>query len=684
MFNKIIKYIKREIFSYVGIERTIEITKISRKYINDLEIKDKINMINFCKIYYQNDNRPPSLYILLRHFITKLSKRDFMEIYVYFMNNYIKNNPNELIELELLLDIDIIETIINKTLLKTNRLSLKISSLNFLLNKNINFKNNKNIEQIYFNFPFPEKEYSSQYYNKLYIKDKPYYLVYYLLVIKLFGKLIPKNIKKIGFPSIYINDIPKEKIIKILRKQNIYIDENNINKSLINLIFDELSQYKNIKNFEFPFSRNELSNFLEIIKNNHPFINNLDEIELGINLYNEEDITLFKELINKNDLKNKLKINILVNINDFEKIKSSFDTVKYANVSINVPSEYELINTSLPKNLKNLNFDRLYASNIFTQLSNLEILDLYKVESGVNSDFESFRYLTNLKDLRIIKLYVKDDDELNNLFSIFNKYNHELVSLEICKFENKKMLNFKEKEIKLYTHLELKNLKKFIFKYQDEQEKYYYNNFKINSFNIDKCEKLEEIRVPFYFECNNTNVLNNIKKISISLLETNNIEFLNLILRCNNLRELFISFLLPFQDYNIINTLYKKIGKIRRIECMIVLNVIGNLNSEEVIFDEKEEKKMNDEYIRELNNIIKVKKLGWNYLEEFYVLPSNDDYKNFENMKYNEKIEFLKNFPVITKYGDILIENEYLHEKINYSEESKLFLDNFGLNKTEV
>ena len=105
-------------------------------------------MVNFCKLYYQNDNIKPSLYILIRHFKEKLPKNHFIQIYAYFMNNYLKNNSNELIELNLLLDVDIVGEIINKNLLKTNKISLILISLNLLFTKSINFdfKNKKNIE----------------------------------------------------------------------------------------------------------------------------------------------------------------------------------------------------------------------------------------------------------------------------------------------------------------------------------------------------------------------------------------------------------------------------------------------------------------------------------------------------------------------------------------------------------
>ena len=82
-----------------------------------------MNMVNFCKIYYQNDNKN-LLNILLKYFKSLLSKADFISIYKYFMNNYIQNHSKEVIEFELLLDIYIIGAIINNNLLNTNKISL--------------------------------------------------------------------------------------------------------------------------------------------------------------------------------------------------------------------------------------------------------------------------------------------------------------------------------------------------------------------------------------------------------------------------------------------------------------------------------------------------------------------------------------------------------------------------------
>ena len=191
-------------------------------------------MVNFCKLYYQNDNIKPSLYILIRHFKEKLSKNHFIQIYAYFMNNYLKNNSNELIELNLLLDVDIVGEIINKNLLKTNKISLLLTSLNLLFTKsiNFNFKNNKNIEQIYFNI-IDEDITPFYIYNKLNVLDNPADVIYYLLVLKYFNKFIPNNIKKIGISSTSL--IKADKIMNIVKELN------HFNKGEeIKLLFDEL------------------------------------------------------------------------------------------------------------------------------------------------------------------------------------------------------------------------------------------------------------------------------------------------------------------------------------------------------------------------------------------------------------------------------------------------------------
>ena len=336
MINKVHKYLRRNIFSFISIEKTIEITKISKKFINELEIKPQINMVNFCKLYYQNDNIKPSLYILIRHFKEKLPKNHFIQIYTYFMNNYIKNNSNEIIELNLLLDDDLVGTIINKNLLKTNKISLIITSLQFLFTKNIdfNFKDNKNIEQIYFEI-IDEDLPPSNIYNKLDYLDCFNYVIFYLLVLKYFNKFIPKNIKKIGFSSISLNKI--DKIINIFKefnqiKKNEEIKYDNIS----NVLFDELCQYKNIKKFEFGTNNDNINSYLQIFNKEYSFINNLDELKIRIYMdsQNNDEITLFNELIKNNYLKDKLIIYLTININQIEKMKSYLDLLKFSRIEI--------------------------------------------------------------------------------------------------------------------------------------------------------------------------------------------------------------------------------------------------------------------------------------------------------------------------------------------------------------
>lgn len=146
------------------------------------------------------------------------------------MSNYIKKNTEELIELDLLLDYDIVQTIINKNLLSTNKISLVITFLELSLNKNINFKNNKNIEQIYFNIIFPNQDiikHMPKYaYNE--ISNNYSFLVCYLLALKIFNNIIPENIKIIGLSHAYIfNNINQEKINLILK--GLKIEENLTN-----------------------------------------------------------------------------------------------------------------------------------------------------------------------------------------------------------------------------------------------------------------------------------------------------------------------------------------------------------------------------------------------------------------------------------------------------------------------
>ena len=100
----------------------------------------------------------------------------------------------------MLLDPDIVEYILNKNLLKTNKIHLRISSLDIMFNKNLNFRDNQNIEEISFNIFDSDDKYVIYSYTK-----KPY--ITYLLFLKYLNKLIPKNVSKIRLPYINSNYI---------------------------------------------------------------------------------------------------------------------------------------------------------------------------------------------------------------------------------------------------------------------------------------------------------------------------------------------------------------------------------------------------------------------------------------------------------------------------------------------
>ena len=90
--------------------------------------------------------------------------------------------------------------------------------------------------------------------NKLHINNNIYYEIYYLFILKYFYRLIPKNIRTIGISSIecsdFINNIDEVKLSKIFDKIGVNKEKLKFG-SVLNLIYNELDQYKNIKAFGF-------------------------------------------------------------------------------------------------------------------------------------------------------------------------------------------------------------------------------------------------------------------------------------------------------------------------------------------------------------------------------------------------------------------------------------------------
>ena len=677
MLKRISRFIQKEIFSFVGTIKTITLLKTSKEYINKLDFKQCINMYNFCKIYYESDNIKPSLYILLRNFNSTISKINFVEIYTYFMNNYIKDNPNESIELDLLLDIDIVLEIINKNLLKTNKIELIISSLNILFNQNLNFRNKTNIEKIYFKI-IDKKVNRNPDYNKIYITFEEYDTAFnYLLFLIYFKKLIPESISQIAFSSLY-NDsnFSKEKINILINEKlgignkNIYNEQSNLDSyKLYILIFDELSQYKNIKEFTFASGSYNIDDYFKILKNENKFLNNLTKINLYIkNLNEQENIYTLKNLIQTNHLKNKLKMDIRISIDFYLKLKELLHEELNGNIVGKLDLYYKTRNHItkyfLPNNLKILSLSFFNYLLLFYDYSNLEILHLSELLDQ-NYDYNIFSNLPNLKELNTYELTFKNENTLNNLFKTLNKYNQELKILDIKYFNINELNDNKiNKNINLNVDLELKNLENLSINYYNDSKM---KNKKINVLNIDKCEKLKKIKTSYDFQCQNQNVLNNIENIHIQCFESNNDYFLRTILKCKNLKKLYINFLLPF-NIKLIKTLYNNIGKIRHLEIDYWFYGENQESFEEL--DKKEYAK----YEKELKKIIKFKKFGWNFFEESYVF--NDEYyKEFNNLKYEDKINKLKNFPILETYGIYSLEHDYKFNKLDLDKEKKIFLE---------
>jgi len=656
-----------------------------------LDDKPNLEMVNFIRTYYQNDNKKPSLYVLLEHFKSKIPKENFLQVYAFFMKDYIRKNPNKSIKLDLLLDIEIVQEIINKNLLETNKISLIISSLDLLFNQNLNFKKNTNIEKIFLNIIEPNNDASPKY-NSIFINLKdPFNAISYLLFIKYFDRLIPETVSEIAFSDIHSSEDSEEKanllLKEIIGNDNIYDNDDNNSKidcyKLYMIIFEELSKYKNIKYFNFNGFVDE-----RIFSEDNKFLKNLNEIHI------QADIPLYDKLVKMDHIKNKLKINFVQKLENSTVINSQINGELISNFDLQIYTDNynkKLLEKILPYNIKSL---ELYYSKrnsdifkILENYTNIEKLFIsYKI--GEEIDYSFLIHLPKLKELIINEITIENKNNLNLLFKTLNEYNQNLEILKIKNFcyKNPTCVN----DISLNVNIELKNLEKLYIYDMLHIYNSYANIFKINRINIDKCEKLKKIVIPYYFECSNQKVLDHIENIRIYLFESTNENFLKTILSCKNLKSLHIIFLVPFQSYQILNTLFQNNGKIRKIECRIAGHILIENGKDQ---DEYELKKANNEkieseegkkYVNEVTKIIESKKFGWNFFEKFYALPTDKDYEEFNKNNHDEKIKILKNFPIIKNYGNISLEKDYKYSKINFKREKELYMKYMNFSKGEL
>ena len=178
-----------------------------------------------------------------------------------------------------------------------------------------------------------------------------------------------------------------------------------------------------------------------------------------MNLLNKEDLDALNELISINNIKTKL--NLTLDLPKFFINLSEYDVINKIYLQLVIGQEV-FKNLILPKKLKALDIgyndiirknNILYPSeiliNIFKQCFNLEELSLNW--AAFNIDYDSFKYLINLKYLHISYFNLNN---LNDLIKTLNKYNQNINELLIF------ILNdyYKcIKEINIDSNIELKN-----------------------------------------------------------------------------------------------------------------------------------------------------------------------------------------------------------------------------------
>ena len=149
---------------------------------------------------------------------------------------------------------------------------------------------------------------------------------------------------------------------------------------------------------------------------------------------------------------------------------------------------------------------------------------------------------------------------------------------------------------------------------------------------------------------------------------------------CENLRHLYITFLLPYEHTNLINILFNN-NKIRNLECESFPIYIGEeYTDEEKEINKEIDEKSNEIFLKDYMKIIGLKNF---FFESLYALPKDDDYKEFELLSYNDKIKFLKNFPIIKQFGYIPLEQEYKFNKLDLNKEKQYFKEYLDYKNSE-
>jgi hypothetical protein len=648
--------------SNIDYNQSIEIikTKINEKITKNFGNKIKIleNFKNSLKILSKNKKPLYIFYTIIISILIKLSFKSYnedslLDLADYFSNFTFDNNNTE--EYNKLL---YIKNNLNNLLNKIEDKELKkiienyIDNINKLLEEEKNIvlalKKDNTLNRKKFNHELEElRNELNKYKNEINVYDKSIYFF-----LNHYNNTKYENIdliKIIDERSELENELKnkkdmnilKEKLKEINKKYN--IDINDDNDKLIKI--DLALKYSKTEDKLKKLKKNKL-NEKNNISTDYKY---LDIVEDVINYYNFEK--LLKKNENINELNNKIKKakkNIIDKINDNDrKIKKIFQNNEYINDLILKKENNILV---LKNNIDNIkNFDETFINNfnnlLMDEQSNINKLQTYKNYLVINKDGINKNYNTNLNinndfvnsKLGSINNYINDKEKLEK---IIKEKKILIDNLTIMKEDNKKKqgmlayglgnfgITYDKYTKNIYNlNTEIINIEKEIINVEKE----------ITKINKDLNQNMKDLNSHFKFD--NKNIVIN-KKIINEIIEEKN-KFVNDLINLKTEAEINLYYLKKDED---------KLVKLK--------NELSNNNNEIKQLEEK--KKITENFIKSINNIITNEKTIKDNLDNLELYKSQitdkeeleklndkifklyDIYENSKNLNQNEIYNFNK------------------------------------------
>ena len=648
--------------SNIDYNQSIEIikTKINEKITKNFGNKIKIleNFKNSLKILSKNKKPLYIFYTIIISILIKLSFKSYnedslLDLADYFSNFTFNNNNTE--EYNKLL---YIKNNLNNLLNKIEDKELKkiienyIDNINKLLEEEKNIvlalKKDNTLNRKKFNHELEElRNELNKYKNEINVYDKSIYFF-----LNHYNNTKYENIdliKIIDERSELENELKnkkdmnilKEKLKEINKKYN--IDINDDNDKLIKI--DLALKYSKTEDKLKKLKKNKL-NEKNNISTDYKY---LDIVEDVINYYNFEK--LLKKNENINELNNKIKKakkNIIDKINDNDrKIKKIFQNNEYINDLILKKENNILV---LKNNIDNIkNFDETFINNfnnlLMDEQSNINKLQTYKNYLVINKDGINKNYNTNLNinndfvnsKLGSINNYINDKEKLEK---IIKEKKILIDNLTIMKEDNKKKqgmlayglgnfgITYDKYTKNIYNlNTEIINIEKEIINVEKE----------ITKINKDLNQNMKDLNSHFKFD--NKNIVIN-KKIINEIIEEKN-KFVNDLINLKTEAEINLYYLKKDED---------KLVKLK--------NELSNNNNEIKQLEEK--KKITENFIKSINNIITNEKTIKDNLDNLELYKSQitdkeeleklndkifklyDIYENSKNLNQNEIYNFNK------------------------------------------